>query len=493
MIRHSNGHVPCRALAALAALSALLGPAAAAAVLRVDSSLAGGANDGTSWADAFRGAGGLRAALAASAPGDEIWVKAGTYTPHASDRSASLELRDGVAVYGGFAGGETSLRERDPAANATILSGDLMGNDGPGGVHLEDNSFHVVSAAGLGPDSILDGFTITAGNADGDGGAAQDRGGGLLCQAGGDATLRACVFQGSRAALDGGGACVHASSPTFLRCEFSGNAAGLGGGAVRVVATSSPVILDCRFHANQAAQGGAVAISGGGTPALTNCAFWHNEAVGLFGGGAMVTDNGNLVAVRNCTFAANSASFLAGGINNNGTTSIANCIFWMNAGPGGTGSADQITTSGGVSVAWSLVQGGFAGVGNRDADPLFVDLGRGDLHLQAGLSPAIDAGSNSSVPAGITWDLDGNPRVVEDACIVASGSGVAPFVDLGAYESQGVPCVADLDGNAQVNGADLGLLVGNWGGSGTGDLDGNGIVNGADLGVLIGGWGPCCP
>lgn len=53
------------------------------------------------------------------------------------------------------------------------------------------------------------------------------------------------------------------------------------------------------------------------------------------------------------------------------------------------------------------------------------------------------------------------------------------------------PCPADLDGNGAVDGADLGMLLGNWGGAGTGDLDGNGIVNGADLGALLGAFGPC--
>jgi hypothetical protein len=53
------------------------------------------------------------------------------------------------------------------------------------------------------------------------------------------------------------------------------------------------------------------------------------------------------------------------------------------------------------------------------------------------------------------------------------------------------PCAADLDGNRLVNGADLGVLLGNWGNAGAGDLDGNGVVNGADLGALLGAFGPC--
>jgi hypothetical protein len=48
---------------------------------------------------------------------------------------------------------------------------------------------------------------------------------------------------------------------------------------------------------------------------------------------------------------------------------------------------------------------------------------------------------------------------------------------------------ADINGDGAVNGADLAMLLGNWGGSGAGDLDGNGFVNGADLATLLGNWG----
>jgi hypothetical protein len=54
-----------------------------------------------------------------------------------------------------------------------------------------------------------------------------------------------------------------------------------------------------------------------------------------------------------------------------------------------------------------------------------------------------------------------------------------------------VACPADLDGDGTVTGADLGLLLGNWGGSGVGDLDGDGNVSGSDLGLLLGAWGAC--
>lgn len=52
-------------------------------------------------------------------------------------------------------------------------------------------------------------------------------------------------------------------------------------------------------------------------------------------------------------------------------------------------------------------------------------------------------------------------------------------------------CAADLDGNGAVDGGDLGILLGQWGGPGSADFDGNGTVDGADLGVMLGAWGAC--
>jgi hypothetical protein len=57
------------------------------------------------------------------------------------------------------------------------------------------------------------------------------------------------------------------------------------------------------------------------------------------------------------------------------------------------------------------------------SDPLFVNAAGGNYRLQAG-SPCIDRGNNSYVPAGVTTDLDGNPRIQNGT------------VDLGAYEYQ---------------------------------------------------------
>ena len=125
-----------------------------------------GAGDGSTWATAMD----LQAALMASTTaGDQVWIEAGTYKPHADDRTATFRIPGGVLVYGGFSGDEAALADR--SGGATTLSGDLLGDDmsrpgeGEDGTAYiasrDDNSYSVVRIAGAGV--TLDGLTITAG------------------------------------------------------------------------------------------------------------------------------------------------------------------------------------------------------------------------------------------------------------------------------------------------------------------------------------------
>ncbi|MBN1164041.1 MAG: hypothetical protein JXB45_05660 [Candidatus Krumholzibacteriota bacterium] len=99
-----------------------------------------GANNGSSWTDAYTD---LQTALGTAVPGDEIWVAAGTYKPTTgSFRSATFQLVNGVALYGGFYGNETMIGQRDWTKYVTVLSGDI----GTVGVNT-DNSYHVVNGS----------------------------------------------------------------------------------------------------------------------------------------------------------------------------------------------------------------------------------------------------------------------------------------------------------------------------------------------------------
>ena len=154
---------------------------------------AAGLNNGTSWANAYRS---LQSTLGLSTC-TEVWVAKGTYKPtkrtNSSDpRSATFQLKNGVAIYGGFAGTETVLTQRKPALNPTILSGNIGST-----AVATDNTYHVVTGSNTDNTARLDGFTITAGKADGT--SSPDWfGAGMLIDAG-SPNLKNLILSGNQA------------------------------------------------------------------------------------------------------------------------------------------------------------------------------------------------------------------------------------------------------------------------------------------------------
>ncbi len=230
--------------------------------------------DGASWAtalDSTQDAMGI--AVRSRGAVDEIWVAAGTYYPDlgTGERTFHFRLIEGVSIYGGFAGTETDLGQRNVVTNVTVLSGDigLPGDDA-------DNSYHVVNSNNLDATAVLDGFTITGGRANGKT-YPQNSGGGLLNQCG---------------------------SPTIVNCRFVANWANWSGGAV-YNEYGSPTFVACSFADNQSQHGGAVRHYYG-TAEHTGCTFTNNAA--SFIGGAVDTD-GSTVSFIDCTFEGNSAAY----------------------------------------------------------------------------------------------------------------------------------------------------------------------------------------
>jgi len=272
-----------------------------------------GANNGTSWEDAYSD---LQAALATAQSGDEIWVAAGAYQPTAgTDRTATFQLRSGVALYGGFAGGETDRDERDWEANVTILSGDIGNPE-----DASDNCYHVVTGSDTDHTAMLDGFTITGGNADGDSASRDDLGGGMYND-NGSPTLTHCTFSSNHAKW-GGGMGNDNSSPTLTSCTFSGNSADWGGGMAN--GHSDPTLDNCTFSGNDANWGGGMRNSSGSSTALTNCTFDSNSAT-EYGGG--MSNDSSSPTLTNCTFTSNSGNSGGGMNNNRSDPTLDNCTF----------------------------------------------------------------------------------------------------------------------------------------------------------------------
>jgi predicted outer membrane repeat protein len=418
------------------------GATAGCTVIYVDDT-ATGSHDGSSWANAYTD---LQQALADAAarpiPSNvQIWVAAGTYTPTSvADRAASFRLVNGAALYGGFAGTESALEDRDWRAHPTILSGDIgvVGD-------MADNSYHVVTSTSASSATLVDGFTITAGNANGSWLEGKHSGGGMY-NATSSPTVRNSIFIANSASSGGGMAnvgtgtiYVTGSYPTVDHVLFLGNSAGSGGGMANAYG-GSPTLADVVFSGNHATTGGGMDNYWQSSPALINVTFSGNQATDW--GGAM----------------SNSAGSRPG---------ISNAIFWNN-NRGLGGPFGQIFDSSGNSpaiVSDSLLQVGLdasvevGGIRNRIADPLFVDADGADnitgtldddLRLQSE-SPAIDAGNNDSVPAWTMTDLAGRPRFADHRNRPDSGIGVAPVVDIGAYEYQPPPAPTVAPSNLAVS------------------------------------------
>jgi hypothetical protein len=308
--------------------------AAHAAGVRYAKPIASGTGDCSSWANACT----LRTALTGAVSGDEIWAAAGTYKPTTGiDRNATFQLKDGVALYGGFAGTETAIDQRNPTLNATTLSGDLLGNDNSIMKYDEptraDNSYHVVTGSA---GATLDGFTITAGNATGI--SPNWGGGGMYNASGSNPTLTQVTFSGNSAMFGGGMGNYDSSSPTLTNVTFTNNSAIQGGGMYN--GTSSPALTNVTFSGNSAHYDGGGMMNYHSSPTLTNVTFSGNTTNGDSlddGGGGMFNSTSN-PTLMNVTFSGNNGDWLGGGMfNHYSSPMMTNVTFSGNTAYGGGG------------------------------------------------------------------------------------------------------------------------------------------------------------
>ena len=428
-----------------------------------------GSGNCSSWANACT----LQTALAIAKSDDAIWVKKGVHYPDTTGlsdpRTAHFTLKNGVAVYGGFAGNETQRNQRNWLSNVTILSGDIDGNDttDPNGVvtttvNINGNNAYNVVLSPIGTDgtAVLDGFVITAGQANSSNYPYYNGGG--MYNSGGNPTLTNVTFSGNTANYKGGGMYNSGGNPTLTNVTFSDNTTNYDGGGM--FNAGSATLTNVTFHENTADYGGGIFNSEGSSSTLINVTFYGNKA--NYGGG-LVNYRGSLT-LTNATFHGNTATYRGGGVYNSGTTILTNATLHSNIANYGGGMYNVVSSptlnniimwgnsaSNGLQIynvssipviSYSDIQGcggsgswntacGSDGGGNIDADPRFVDASNDDLRLQL-TSPAIDAGDNSAVPFDVITDLDGNERFEDIPTVPDIGIGTPPIVDMGAYEAQ---------------------------------------------------------
>ena len=489
---------------------------------------ANGANDGTSWGDAFTC---LQDAIdeADTYPEQvgEIRVAKGLYTPtkpNGPPEEKTFQLILNVAIKGGYAGfGKPDPNAWDPDLYETILSGDINGDDANVADLRDllteptraDNSFHVVTGSDTDANAVLDGFTITGGMADGLYG--DDNGGGMYIFFGNPTVIR-CTFRGNCANGSGGGIFCNYSGPSIQNCKISRNFAGVGAGICclyswptiteNVIADniaiddgggiycdhSSPSITSNTIEGNWSdLHGGGIFCKANSELNIFRNTIAANRAIvdggGIYcddsdaniinnyiyeniadddGGGICIMEESSPTIIRNNTIARNRANPQGGGIfcenSEDSEPVITNCIIWEN----GDDLHDYISGED-CNATYSCIQDRTEGLGNISLAPYFVDPDNGNYHLQP-YSPCIDAGDPNS-----DYSMEPAPN--------------GERVNMGAYGNtkEAATKSDDLDGDGMPDGDDLdvdempdGWEVAHFGDTSAGpyeDADGDNLTN----------------
>ena len=342
---------------------------------------ASGADTGISWTDALTD---LSEAMALSEYGQEIWVAMGLYHPTAcpnlyvddctvSDRRNHFSAKQGVKIYGGFLGTEATVAERNWKVNTTTLSGDYSNNDSwddteKEWVNNDENVYHVFYHdfwIVLDDTAIVDGFTITGGNANGAEWPHEDGGG-----------------------MHNTGDTTRPTNPTIRNCTFFANTAIFGGG-VHNHDGAAPLIDNCRFEENIAEGGGAI-YNQDNTPTISNTVFVSNRA----DGGSAIYSKDSDPTVDNCTFETNIGTALH---QRYGTLTLTNSTFTGNTGEnGGAIQLDQ-TTSAKIDSCYFE--------GNSSSGIIMVQVAAADI------SNSVFIGNSSPASGGAILNMMSNPTI----------------------------------------------------------------------------------
>lgn len=415
-------------------------------IIYVDSD-ADGASTGLSWADAYNS---LQTALYQAILGDEIWIAAGIYLPEddhgwgGGSQYKHFRLVEGVKIYGGFYGNETSIDQRSDygpeEGNETILCGDHNGDDdfdisnsGFQGTSGEDNSYHVIynpAQTALSEATLLDGLTIMGGNASGVN--PHDRGAAIYLDSCSPQIKTVALLQNSAANI-GGAVYAYNDSSIWSDVYFEDNLAG-GGGAI-YIRDSVAELRGAYFLGNHCSLDGGALATHSSSPQIINASFSSNSC-GVNGGAMIFYSSTVLISphLSNVSISNNQAGSYGGGIrfasNNAGSTlTLENSIIWGNVASE-SGNECSLVSTGSTALNYScyknqtgdmqLSNGTLVSHNNNiTEDPNFVDPQTDDLRL-TGTSAAINSGLDSYNDCPL--DIRGYERI--------QGSGI----DMGAYE-----------------------------------------------------------
>lgn len=406
---------------------------AAGTVIRV--AVDGSSNDlscGLTWDNPCN----LEYALSARAgENDEIWVKAGTYTPSGiNDSTQSFHLTSKVGLFGGFSGIETSREQRNWIDNPTYLTG----------LHGDPHPYYVLISSFAGESTVLDGFTVSGdcgiqvdhgyltlrhltirdNQQVGSGWGPENNGGGLQNN-GGVVTVEEARFI-DNLAYNGGAVYSASGSLSIKDTLFQDNTAPEGyGGAIWIIQHTHLTLENTSFIGNSARMGGAI-FSDEGTVLITDSVFSGNTTTVL--GGTIANAFGSVTTIISSTFRDNTG--IGPGVSvytwQGFSLVVRNSILWE------TQDA-PIFDYGGLSIAqvsYSDIKGGFAGVGNIDSDPGFGSVGN-----HGGMTPTIPISEISpakdAVPEEFCIRADGSPLSTDQRGILRpQGFGC----DMGSFE-----------------------------------------------------------
>ena len=402
--------------------------------------IATGLNDGSSWANAFQN---ISDALNAVKVNGEIWIAKGTYTPDATDRNATFSIeKNNISLFGGFAGTETSIFDRNISNNPTILSGDLAADDNGtidySEATISDNAHHIVTIQNSG--TLLDGFTISGGNAV----DASDNSGAAInfIKSIGSQPTNLSGFTIKNSTIKDNvadqGSFFYFRSTAYSsgnrnfnieNCIIENNLGRYGTIHMRETNAENTNlnIYNTLFKNNTAKDRGSVKGQGGSVAFLLSNSVPSRLAINVNLTNCTIVNNQDLgtnTAVNNFTRSPLMLLKVA-----TLDTKVSNTIFWNNTTIGGSNSrvissGDQ-ASYGTLAIANSIANLDFANQSSAEKtntsnnDPLFTSAT--DFTLQTS-SPAIDFGDNSKLPAILNIDLAGNNRIFNST------------VDLGVYE-----------------------------------------------------------